>query len=149
MAIEIPGLDLPMQVSPNSAGFGQYCAVKLDLAGGSAMFDCIVGATNTDVIIGINQDEGGAITSLGGSAPNVTAGESIRVRVSGVTKAQIASGVARGDLLVCGAWGQLATAPALGATDVRVVGIALEAGTNQGDLVSVLLTPLAVSLVNA
>lgn len=151
MAFENPVFDIPMRASANaSSGIAQFCAVKLDTAGGSDVLDCIPAAANTDTVVGINQDVGSATTTLNGAPVNVSAGESMRVRQLGITKAQIASAVTRGDLLVVsGASGQLATAPALAATTVHIVGIALQSGTNAGDLVAVLLTPLASSLANA
>lgn len=151
MAVELPGLDVPMFASPNAAsGIGQYCVVKLDTAGGSAMQDVVPAAANTDTAIGVNQDVGDTTITLGGAAINVAAGQSCRVRHSGISKISIASAVAKGDLLVVsGSAGQVATAPALGATNVRVIGQALQAGTNAGDLVSVLLFPFGSSLVNA
>jgi hypothetical protein len=151
MAFEVPVFDAALKASPNaSSGIGQFCAVKLDTAGGSDVLDCIPATANTDAVIGINQDVGGPTTTLGGAAVNVSAGLSMRVRQLGITKAQIASAVTRGDLLVVsGSSGQLATAPALAATSVRIVGQALQSGTNAGDIITVLLTPMASSIVNA
>lgn len=151
MAFEVPVFDAALRVSANAgSGIGQFCAVKLDVAGGSDVLDCIPASANTDFVIGINQDVGQATTTLNGAPVNASAGESIRVRQLGITKAQIASAVNRGDLLVVsGASGQLATAPALAATTVRIVGVALQSGTNAGDVISVLLTPAASSIANA
>lgn len=149
MAFGTQGIDLTFNVSPNSAGFGQYVMVKLDTAGGSALNDVIVGAANTDSCLGVCQDAGGPATTLGGAEANNTAGMSVRVRTFGVSKIQCASAVTRGDLLVCGAAGQVATAPALAATTVRIVGIALDTTSAQGDLVSAFIFPMASSIANA
>lgn len=153
MAVELPGLDLPMMASPNaSTGIGQYCFVKLDTAGGSAMGDVIPAVANTDAAIGVNQDVGDTTTTLGGSPVNVAAGQSCRVRFMGLTKVSIASAVAKGDLLVVTAAGQVQTAPALTGTtptSVHIVGQALQAGTNAGDLVTAILFPMASSIVQA
>lgn len=140
-----------MIVSPNAAsGIGQYCFVKLDTAGGSNMQDVVPAAANTDSSLGVNQDVGDTTTTLGGAAINATAGQSVRVRMTGISKVSIASAVAKGDLLVIsGTAGQVATAPATGATSVRIVGQALQAGTNAGDLVSCVLFPMASSIVSA
>ncbi len=154
MAFEDIVWNTSMRVSANAAsGIGQFCAVKLDVAGGSDVHDCIPATANTDAVIGINQDMGSATTTLGASAPNATAGESISVCVLGKCKAQVASAVSRGDLLVvANSTGQLATAPALTgttATSVHIVGIAMQAGTAAGDVITVLLTPMASSIVQA
>lgn len=154
MAFEVPVFDMGLRASVNATGgIGQFCAVKLDTAAGSDVLDCILAAANTDAVIGINQDVGSATTTLGGAPVAVAAGESMRVRQLGVTKAQAASAITRGDLLVVGnASGQLATAPALTgttATSVHIVGIALQSATAVGDIISVLLTPMASSIVQA
>ena len=151
MAFEVPIFDASLRVSANaSSGIGQFCAVKIDVAGGSDVLDCIPASANTDFVIGINQDVGSTTTTLNGAPVNAAAGQSIRVRQLGITKAQIASAVTRGDLLVVsGSSGQLATAPALAATTVRIVAQALQSGTNAGDEIAVILTPGASSLANA
>lgn len=148
MAYENWGLEIPLQVSPNAgSGIAQYAAVKLDAAG--SFSDCLPGAANTDAIVGFNQDMGGPILTLGGAPPNATSGQSIRVRISGMTKANAASAISLGDLLVVTAAGAVQTAPALAATSVRIIGQAMEAAVEAGDLITVLLYPMASSIVNA
>lgn len=149
MAVATEGLDLTFNVSPNSAGIAQYTLVKLDTAGGSAFGDVINTTSNLDSALGIVQDSGGPATTLNGAEANNTAGMSVRVRCYGVSKAVAGAAVTRGDLLVTNASGQVITAPALAATDVRIIGVAFDAATALGDLITVYLTPFAVSLVNA
>lgn len=144
--------DLPMRAGPNaSSNIKQYTAVKLDTGSGGADTDVVPAAANTDTVVGINQDVGGPTTTLGGAGADVTPGQSMRVRSFGVSRARVtASGCTRGDLLVVGdSAGRLQTAPALAATTVHIVGIALQTAANLDDVVPVLLTPYASSLANA
>jgi hypothetical protein len=148
MAYENWGLEIPLQVSPNAgSGIAQYAAVKLDAA--ASFGDCLPGAANTDAIVGFNQDAGGPTLTLGGTPPVASSGQSIRVRISGMTKANAGGAISLGDLLVVGAAGVVNTAPALAATSVHIVGQAMEAAVEAGDIITVLLFPMASSIVNA
>jgi hypothetical protein len=148
MAFEVTGLEFALQVSANaSAGIPQFAAVKLDASGNVG--DCILAATSTDPTVGFNQDMGGAITTLAGAPPVCTSGQSIRVRFNGITKANASAAISLGDLLMVTTSGQVATATAPAATSIHIVGQAMEAATEAGDIITVLLFPLGSSIVNA
>lgn len=142
--------DLPAQVSPNSAGIPQYAVVVFDTAGGSGPYDMIAVANATTLPIGVNQSAGGPPTPGGTIAPNATAGQSIDVRVVGVTKCIAGAAIATANTPVsANASGQVVAAAAAGATNSYIVGIALTTAAAAGDLVTVLLTPGATTQVNA
>lgn len=146
--------DLPAQVSPNAAaGIAQYAAVVLDTAGGSGPYDCVYPGATGGPAIGINQSPGGPPTPGGTIAPASTSGQTIDVRVLGVSKAIAAGAIAAGAYVqVSGTTGQLASVnlqPATTPTDSFVVGVALTPATAAGDLFSVLLLPGLATQVTA
>lgn len=141
MAFETPGLDLDLQVSANATTIAQYAAVTLDSAGSAG--DVIYPSGSNAFAVGIVQDPGGP-PAVGTNAPANTPGQSVRVRMMGISKAIAAGAITVGAAVaVSGASGQLGsvTFPGSGATDTFVIGFALTAATASGDLFSVLLVP--------
>lgn len=145
MAFEIQGnsSDLPYQASSNvtaltysgnppvyaSGGIPQYAVVSPDTGTGNES-DVILAANGAgNIFIGIAQD-----------GPATGPGESLRVRVSGVSKAIASAAITVGQLVtVANSSGQLGPAPAAGATSSFIVGRAETPATEVGDLFSVLL----------
>ena len=138
-------MDVAMNVSPNATSIAQYAAVTLDTAGGSGPFDCIYPAATGAPAIGFSQSVGGPPTPGGTIAAPATPGQSIQVRVLGVTKAIAAGAITAGAAVqVSGASGQVASVnlqPATTATNTFACGFALSPAAAAGDLVSVLLLP--------
>lgn len=156
MALELKLVDdLPGQASPNvpAGGIPQFTAVVLDTAAGSGPFDMIAASATTAPILGINQSVGGSMLPGATSAPNVTAGESMAVRVLGISKAIAGGAITPGQFVAVNASGQLVAVaslnPATTATDSYVVGVAMSAATAAGDLFSVYLIPGLTTLVTA
>lgn len=150
MATEVQGLDYSYVASSNvtaltftgnppvysSGGIPQFYVVTADLADGTNGAVTLA-ASNTVLPVGVAQDY-----------PAVTAGQSVRVRVSGVTKAIAGAAITVGALLKANASGQVVTASALGATNEYIIGQAETAATASGDVISVRLN-IGASLVNA
>lgn len=150
MAVELKGFDIPMKASPNVGGGGlaQYTAVILDSA--AAFMDCIQATATSTPILGINQDEGDQLTVNSTTPPTVQAGDSMRVRVSGISKAIAGGAITVGQYVAVNGSGQLVAATmAAGATNSFIVGQALTAATGAGDVFSVLLLPGAATQVSA
>ena len=149
MAFETPGLDLDLQVSANATTISQYAAVAVDPAGNTG--DVIYASGTNAFALGIVQDPGGP-PAIGTPAPANTPGQSVRVRMFGISKAIAAGAITVGAAVaVSGTTGQLGsvTFPGTGATDTFVVGFALSAATAAGDLFSVLLVPGLMTQVTA
>lgn len=149
MAIQTGVFDVDGVVSANAgAGLAQFTAATLDSAGNE--LDFIYPSGSGVFAVGIVQSVGGPPT-VGSTTPPVnTSGQSVTVRMLGITKAIAAAAVTIGQLVsVSGAVGQLGPAAAPGATNTFVVGIALTPATAQGDVFSVLLTPGLTTQVNA
>lgn len=120
-----------------SGGIPQYCCVVQDLATGNPL-DVTLSGANAN-IIGVAQD-----------APATGPNRPVNVQKSGIAKVSAASAINIGDLVATtGTGGQIATAPAAGATQTYIVGRALTAATEQGDIVSVQLMIGAATQVNA
>lgn len=144
------GFDLAAQVSPNAVTIPQYSVVTHDTAGGSGPFDMILAVAATTFPVGVVQSVGGPPTPGGTIAAANTPGQSIDVRVSGITKCVAGAAIAAaGTLVSAAAGGQVVAAAAPGATNSYVIGIALSTAAAAGDLVAVLLTPGATTQVNA
>lgn len=148
--------DLPLQASPNvpAAGIPQFAPVVLDTAAGAGPEDCVLATANTLPIIGVNQSVGGAqITPGSTSSVSVTAGESMAVRMLGVTKALAGGAITAGQAVAVNAQGQFVAVaslnPATTATNTFVAGFALDSASAAGDLFSLLLVPGLASLVTA
>lgn len=150
MAYEVNGIDMSYVASTNvtaltytgnppvysSGGIPQFTVVTQDLSDGTN--GAVTGATSNTVLpIGIAQD-----------GPAVTAGQSVRVRVSGYSKAIAGAAITYGALLKCNGSGQVVTASALGATNEYIIGQAETAATASGDVITVRLN-IGASLVNA
>lgn len=144
--------DVPMTASPNSAGIPQFTAVVIDTAGGANIGDCILATGNTAPIFGVNQSVGSA-PAVNGTYGNVTAGQSMAVRIEGVTKLQAAGAITAGQYVSCNGSGQASAVtslnPATTPTTTYVIGQALTAATGAGDLVSVLLRPALSTLATS
>lgn len=146
--------DFPARASNNVPGGGiaQYTAVVLDTAGGSDVNDCIQATSINAPIFGVNQDVGQAQLP-GQSAQPVTAGESMRVRRRGVTRAVAGGVITRGQYVQVNASGQFVAItslnPATTATDTYVVGVALTGAPTAGDIFSLDLMPSLTTLVTS
>lgn len=142
--------DFPYQASSNvsaitwtgnppvysSGGIPQYYGVVYDTGTGNESDVKLAGANAA--IIGVAQD-----------APAVTAGGAVRVRTQGITRMIAGGAVTVGALLATDSSGRAVTAPSAGATDSPVIGVAETAATGAGDVLSVRLTPGAMTTVNA
>lgn len=135
--------DFPGQVSANAgAGIAQYAAVIPDTAGSPG--DMIYPAATGAFALGVCQSVGGPPVVGGSNAPVNTSGQSITVRVLGITKVLAVGAITAGSYVgISGTSGQVTavTFPGTGATNTYVVGYALTGATAAGDLVTVLLTP--------
>ena len=153
MAVELKGIDIPMKASANVPGGGiaQYTAVVIDVAGGSGPFDVIQATVTTQPIFGINQDQGDQLTVNSATPPTVLAGESLRVRVAGISRAVAGGAITAGQFLQVNASGQLVAItslnPATTATNTYVVGQALTPATALGDIFTVALMQGIATLV--
>ncbi len=113
-------------------------------------FDAILPAANTTLCIGVNQSVGGPPTPGGTIAAPCTPGQSIEVRVLGISKCIAGAAIAAaGTALTVNSSGQVVAAAAAGATSTYIVGIALTTSAASGDLISVLLLPGTSQIVNA
>lgn len=153
MAVSLKGFDLPMRVSANSAGIGQYLAVVEDVAGGSDVGDVILATATSQPVVGINQDMGDQLTVGSTTPPNALAGSSISVRMFGLSKAVAGGAITRGQYLQVNASGQLMAItslnPATTPTNTYVVGQAETPATGAGDLFTVRLMPGLATLVTS
>lgn len=144
-------LDLPGQVSANAAGgIAQYACVAPDTAGNP--FDMIYPSGTGAFALGVCQSVGGPPVVGGAAAPVNTSGQSINVRILGMTKALAAAAITAGSYVqVSGASGQVAavTFPGTGATNTYVLGYALTGATGANDQVTVLLIPGLTTQVTA
>lgn len=136
--------DFPGQVSANAgAGIAQYAAVVPDTAGNPG--DMIYPAATGAFALGVCQSVGGPPVVGGSNAPVNTSGQSITVRVLGISKVLAVGAITAGSYVgVSGAAGNVTAvtlSPATTATNTFVLGYALTGATAAGDLVTVLLTP--------
>ena len=147
MAVALEGLDLPLKASANvpGAGINQYRAVVFDTAGGSGPFDVILAASTSLPIVGVNQDEGDQLAIGSTTPPTVQAGESLRVRFVGMTKAEAGGAITAGQFCQVNGSGQFvgitSLNPAATATNTYVAGQALTPATGTGDYFTLLLWP--------
>jgi len=120
-------LDLGMEASQN-LNTKQYYLVKLSGSGTPQGVE--IGTSNTDVILGVLQNE-----------PKET--EAANVRVNGTSKVACGSPFAIGDILTCHTDGRARKA----VTDKDwIIGISLETASTAGDQVEVLLTRCKASI---
>ncbi len=83
---------------------------------------------------------GALILGVSDTQPAAGTGQSLDVVQTGIMRIQAAAAVTIGAIVyVSNASGQVGAVPADGATSVYIVGTALEAAAQQGDLISVLL----------
>jgi hypothetical protein len=148
---QIVGGDINMEGSSNvtaltydalgnysGGGIPQYTAVVIDTATGGVNDVRLPTVANAQ-IIGIAQ-----------SAPATGPGQSCRVRVYGISKAQASAAITVGQqVAVANTSGQLGPAPAGTATNTYIVGVALTPASAAGDLFSVLLMPGASTVVTS
>jgi len=153
MAVELKGIDIPMKASANVGGGGlaQFTAVILDASAGFA--DVIQATATTQPIFGVNQDEGDQLVLNSATPPTVQAGESLRVRIAGLSKMVAGGAVTIGQFLQVNASGQAVAItslnPATTATNTFVIGQALTAATQVGDVITVLLMQGLATLVTS
>lgn len=123
MATEQPGFNLGSEVAAAdlSAAANQFKVVKMTSTGINL---CTVSG---EKVVGILQNK-------------PASGKVADVMVCGKSKAVIGAAVAKGALLMTNASGQVITAATAGST---IIGWALEAGTNAGEIISIMLMPAA------
>ncbi len=121
----------------SGGGIPQYYVVTPDVTTGNAE-DIIVAISTTVQPLGIAQD-----------APASGPGQSVRVRTGGVSKAIAGGAISYGDLLMVNASGQVVTATAAGATNFFLIGRALTAAAEIGDVISVMIEIGATQYINA
>jgi len=141
MALDLSvGLDLPFQASTNvtavtldskgqysSGGIPQYAVVVQDVATAGTREVKLAAAASAKAL-GISQLE------------PMGPGESVMVRVDGISRAIAAGAITKGDtVMIADATGKIATATA--ATANFVVGEALEAAAASGDIISIIVRP--------
>lgn len=119
----------------SSGGIQFGTVVKLKTSGG--MF--IVQQTTT------NDRPLGVAYSDPAAGPN----EPVSVQKLGRAKVMASGAISQGDLVACATNGQIATAAAAGVSDQSIVGVALEAATQAGDLITVDLMIGSYTQVNA
>lgn len=147
MAFQSYTFDIDMQVSPNATSISQYAAVTGDTAGspGDAIYPAAAGFA-----VGVSQSVGGPPVVGGSATSPSTPGQSLQVRVIGITKALAAAAITQYQMVsVSGAVGQFGPAAAAGATNSYIVGMALTPATQAGDLFTLLLFPGTTTIVNA
>jgi hypothetical protein len=77
-----------------------------------------------------------------GSIPVDSKGRNVRVRQFGISRVVAAGQITRNDLLIIAdVYGRAETCPAVGGTTYNVIGRALDAATNSGDVIRVLVAP--------
>jgi hypothetical protein len=119
----------------SSGGIQYGLCVKQNTSG--SPLDVVIASTN-DHILGIACEDPAA----GPSQP-------VEVQHLGVAKVLAGAALSLGDLVSCDSTGRVVTAAAAGATDKWLVGLALEAATAAGDLISVQLGIFGATNVNA
>lgn len=122
----------------SSGGIPQFSVVVDDSANTGKPLDVKLGTSDTVIPLGIAQN-----------GPAVTSGDAVQVATRGRSKCVAAAAITVGQFVVCTTGGQVTPAPAAGATNVYLVGMAITAASAQGDLVEVELMLGATTQVNA
>lgn len=121
----------------SSGGIQYGTCVKLDTSG--KLGDVVIANAAGNHAFGI------AITD-----PAAGPSQAVRVQRLGIAKCRAGAAVSLGDLVyVTDSSGRVGTAPAAGASDSWIVGVALEAAAQAEDLISVALAVDAATNVNA
>ena len=136
-----------MIVSANATSIAQFRFVSVDASGNSE--DVIYPTGATVLVVGVCQETGGPPVAGGTIAAVNTPGQEISCRVQGITKAEAGAAVSINTAISTDSSGRAVTATAAAATSTYVHGIALEAATAAGDIITVLLFPNSSQIVNA
>ena len=97
---------------------------------GSAAGQVVQAAAATDALMGVADNLGQA-----------TAAARVDVVQTGIAEAEIGAGVTRGALLSVDSAGRVITAAASAGANARTIGIALDSGTNAGEIIPILVAP--------
>lgn len=124
---------------PNSDGsIPQYAVVCFD--SGNAGGCRNAGSANAGAVIGINQSKG-IVAATGAISANVQNGQDCLVRLEGISRAIVSAATGVGQpLSVQNSSGQVGPGSSTFAQG-GLVGYGLEAGTTQGDIISILMQP--------